>query len=121
MPRGVRNKNKNQKPAELDEVSTIEADDTGSDEMSVTEVSSQEGAHRVEAGKTHVQEKTTDKEKDTAPLIIVSWNDASGRRRTKQYTCASLRIQEHKSEEIGKATHKTLLDISIDANVIEVI
>lgn len=105
------------KGGSVDEV-VLTTDDS---EVTKTVVQTADDAERKEKGRNTVMEKSTESEKDNAPIVIVTWTDTQGRRRTKQFTCANLSLSEHKSESFTKATHKTVLDISLEAQVIEVI
>lgn len=66
-----------------------------------------------------ILEKAKDLEKDTAPSILVHWTDPAGKRHTRTYTCAEVKITENKNETMTKSTKKTNLFISIEAQVLE--
>jgi hypothetical protein len=66
-----------------------------------------------------VIEKAKDAEKDTAPVILVHWTDPAGKRHTKTYTCAEIKVVENKNETMTKSTKKTNLFITLEAQVIE--
>lgn len=102
----------------IDEKKLVDAE---GDETTTTVVTTEDQSVRESKGKPAVMEKSTENEKDNAPSIICTWTDSQGRRRSKTFTCASMSLLEHKTEQFTKATHKTVLDISIEAQVIEVI
>src|SRR5690606_17354363 len=86
---------------------------------SVVETVGLQTKEQAERSSVPVMEKSRDAEKDTAPVIIVSWSDTSGKRHTKTYSCAEVRINEDKSETLQKSGKKTSVNISIEAQVLE--
>jgi hypothetical protein len=66
-----------------------------------------------------VLEKTKDLEKDTAPVILISWTDTNGRRNTRTYTCGEVRIAEDRTETLQRSGKKTTLHVSLEAQVLE--
>lgn len=64
-------------------------------------------------------EKARDSEKDYAPVIIFSFTDASGKRQTRTYTCATARLQTFQNEDFTKSGKRTTLTLNIDAEVLE--
>lgn len=66
-----------------------------------------------------VIEKAKESEKDTAPTIILTWFDSSGKRITRTYTCAQLKIDEYTSETLTKSGKKTIVNLNLEASIIE--
>lgn len=84
-----------------------------------TEVIKVQTKEQTERKNEPVIEKAKNSEKDTAPQIILSWVGPDGVRRTRTYGCAELRINEDKVETFQKSGIKTVMNISIEAQVIE--
>ncbi len=89
-------------------------------EQSSVTVRTDEHIARKAVEKPSTLEKSSDKEKDSAAVLIVSWTE-NGKRYTKQYTCASLEVNESISKTFMKSGTKTTVDISVEAQVIEVL
>jgi len=70
--------------------------------------------------KPSIQEKINRVEKDDSPVIIISYKDAGGKRITKQFTCDKIQMTENKVNTFQKSGPQTLLDIYIEASVIDV-
>lgn len=68
--------------------------------------------------KPSVQEKATKDEKETSPVIILSWNNGK-RRETITFTCDTCHLEQFKKQDLSGQTPKTVLDINISATVIE--
>jgi hypothetical protein len=66
-----------------------------------------------------VIEKSKEAERNNAPVILVSWTDANGKRNTYTFTCAEVRIVTDKSETLQRSGKKTVVNIAIDAQVLE--
>jgi hypothetical protein len=92
-----------------------------SDESSTTKIKTEGAVERELKNKNTVQEKTSSKEKDSAPSIIVSYINSSGQRVTKTFQCDSIRLFEGKNQKLTKSGLQTTVDITIEASVIEVI
>lgn len=115
MPRGK----KNVAPSATPDLSTKTTTAVTLDTVEVTEktqVSTKEQQTRTSAA---VMEKSKNSEKDTAPVILVSWTDASGKRNTYTFTCAEVRIVTDKSETLQRSGKKTTVGISIEAQVLD--
>lgn len=91
-----------------------------STEIIVSEDSSVQTKEQLERKSNPVQEKVRNAEKDTAPVVIVSWHDSTGKRHTRTYTCAKVDISADTNEHITDGGKKTTVNIVIEAQVCEV-
>lgn len=116
MPRGVKKTPK--LTGESVSTKTLAVSPTYTEEIEDTSVQTKEQQERSSAP---LLEKTKDSEKDTAPTILITWNDASGKRISRTYTCADIKIREDKSESVTKAAgKKTTIDLCIEAQVLDI-
>ncbi len=99
---------------------TVEATAQSSTQASSVVVKTDEQVARKSANRPAVVEKSSDKEKNEGPLLIISWTE-NGKRHTKQYTCAEFHVNEITSKTFLKSGTKTTIDITIEAQVIEVL
>ena len=90
-------------------------------ESQSTEVKTPEHIEREKTSKPPVQEKAKKKEKDTAPSLIISYIDSTGRRQTKSYQCGSIKLDEFKQTEMMRSGPKTTLHLTVEADVVEVL
>ena len=88
--------------------------------QTLTLSSTKEDKVRKETAKPTVIEKSTNAEKDGGSTLIINYVDGSGAKRSKVFTCASIRLQEFKDQTISRTGPKTTLSISLEAQVIEV-
>lgn len=115
MPRGKKNVTPSATPDVADKTVTIIS--PGSTEaVETVKVKTKEQAERTTPP---VVEKSKDAEKNNAPVILVSWTDAGGKRNTYTFTCAEVRISTDKSETLQRSGKKTTVNIAIEAQVLE--
>lgn len=95
---------------------TVTTDSQTTEEKQEIVVQTSENSDRK--GKA-VMEKAKDSEKDHAPVIIFSYTDSAGRRQTRTYSCASVKLQTFQNEDFTKSSKRTTLTLNIDAEVLE--
>lgn len=91
-----------------------------SNSMEINETVNIQTKEQVDRKSDPVIEKSRGTEKDAAPIVLISWTDTSGKRHTRTYTCAEIRIHEDKSETLQRSGRKTTLGMSLEAQVLEV-
>lgn len=95
----------------------ISANSESSTQVAQTEVTTK--GKKSRASKGSVQEKVPKSEKDNSPVIIVSYTDSNGKRISKQFTCDQINLTENCSKTLQRSGPKTVVDIYIEASVIE--
>jgi hypothetical protein len=115
MPRGVKNVPSSHKSG-IQDSTTITVTRDNEERSSKVKVETKEQESRTEPVPV---EKAKPAEKDVAPTIILSWYDGAGKRLTRTYTCAEISINENKRESIKSGPKKTFIDLTIDAQVID--
>jgi hypothetical protein len=116
MPQGK----KRVSPSTVNTITNQDTIDISSESVSKNESVKIQTKEQIERITEPVMEKSKHVEKDTAPVVLVSWTDTNGKRHTVTYTCAEVRIHQDRSEILARSGKKTTLSMSLEAQVLEV-
>lgn len=95
-------------------ITPVEADST-----KTTTIATREEKARGPKAKP-LLEKSSPTEKETGPIITLQYVDHAGNRKTKIFTCSQVKLSEYRDQTLGKSGTKTILNINLEASVLEV-
>lgn len=103
-----------------EELASRFSDESHPEQAKSTIIKTPEQQTRESQDKPAIQEKSTKRERDSAPTIIISYIGSNGQRNTKSFQCANIKLDEYKVTEMMRSGPKTTLHISVEADVVEV-